>query len=236
MSALNEKVIASEFLSIYDISSYLKDDLEKDEEYLPTYGPRYVDLYNLEDKSRFQKRLNEEDLTKDMKNVFGISPDLFYVSRLLLSIKSLKYFRRNDSDELQNFEVESQLTKIKHEFIVFFIIDEVSMIDSRLNQEGSLSFQLIVGKNGYKSDDEKHPSNISKQENPIQLDSHMPVYLAFEKSKPCLSLKISIEDMRHYMFKSNFLQRGLSKFVIIFFNNSHYFLNLYKLFNFIHIF
>ncbi len=183
---------------------------------MPTYGPRYVDLYNQEDKSRFQKSLNEEDLARDLKNIFGNTPDLFYVSRLLLSIKSIKYLRRNDSVELQSFGEVSQLTKIKHEFVAFFIIDELSMIDSRLNQEGGLSFQLIVGKNGYETNDENQASNISKQENPIQLDSHMPVYLAFEKSKPCLSLKISIEDMRHYMFKSNFLLRGLTKFVIIF--------------------
>ena len=44
---------------------------------------------------------------------------------------------------------------------------------------------------------------------PVRLGPKMPFYLPLEKSKPCLSLKFLIEDIRHIMFKRNFVRNSL---------------------------
>jgi len=64
-----------------------------------------------------------------------------YVARLFFSI---------DSKDLNETSVEnktvSMQTKIKNEFIAFFIIDEVTMIDP-IYKDAFISFQLCVGIN-----------------------------------------------------------------------------------------
>jgi hypothetical protein len=58
------------------------------------------------------------------------------------------------------------------------------------------------------------PVNFTDSQTPIQLENSMPIYLANEKSKKCMSLKFSLEDVRHIMFKTNFIYQALRKFVI----------------------
>ena len=50
---------------------------------------------------------------------------------------------------------------------------------------------------------------------PIQLNNSMPLYLPYDKRKPCLSLKFLIEDFRYVMFKINFINNKLNDMVSI---------------------
>ena len=53
--------------------------------------------------------------------------------------------------------------------------------------------------------------HITDQTQPLQLASHMPIYLPFEKYKKCLSLKFTLEDTREHMFKYNFIKNCINK-------------------------
>lgn len=208
---LIEKVLACEYLSIYDISNYLKDDLK----YLPTYGPRFIDLYNETDKSKFKKQLNRSDSSPDaFLNLTVDNDKIHYVARLFLSIDSNKEFKESDKNLNESHKLEPMLS---NEFIAFVILDEVYMIDPRF-KDGQLSFQLCIGKHGYEASScSKSHTNMTEPQKPVQLGSIMPVYLPYEKAKKCLTLKFKFEDMRDSIYKYNFIQNSLKKFVIYFF-------------------
>jgi hypothetical protein len=140
LNSLNECVLASEQISIYEISNYLKDD----EQYFPTYGPRYIDFYNNSEKLKLKKKLQSsvDDITSILDETnLAHNNSISYVARLFFSI---------DSKDLNETSVEnktvSMQTKIKNEFIAFFIIDEVTMIDP-IYKDAFISFQLCVGIN-----------------------------------------------------------------------------------------
>lgn len=54
---------------------------------------------------------------------------------------------------------------------------------------------------------------------PVQLKNTMPLYLPYEKYKPFLNLKFSIEDFRFIMYKNNFIRNKLKDLVIFSFKN-----------------
>lgn len=79
---------------------------------------------------------------------------------------------------------------------------------------------LFPGINGHNepiTDDSSFNSffttNYTEPSRPIRLSPANPIYLPFEKSKPCVSLKMKIEDMRHIMFKINFIKNNLIELV-----------------------
>ena len=139
LNSLNVIVLASEQISIYEISNYLKDD----EQYFPTYGPRYIDFYNNSEKLKLKKKLQSsvDDITSILDETnLAHNNSISYVARLFFSIDSKDL---NESSERIN---ESMQTKIKNEFVAFLIIDEVTMIDP-IYKDAFISFQLCVGMN-----------------------------------------------------------------------------------------
>jgi hypothetical protein len=94
-------------------------------------------------------------------------------------------------------------------FTAFALINEVSMIDARY-KKGPIRFQLCVGNHGYGTGG---AMNFSEEQVPIQLDPLMPVYLAIDKEKICMSLRFDVEDMRHFMLKNNYVFYALRTIV-----------------------
>ena len=170
--ATSERVLATEFISIFDISNYLpyKDKMGQ---FLPTYGPRFIDLYDQPENSRVRKTPEnfsddefsfDEDLNLSLSKEKSNSPTYspvsgngsFFVARLLLKIESKKAIssketeasEKNGSSGVQNKAKTEEVVKSKEEirdFVAFAIISEVSMIDQRFSA-GEISFQLCVGK------------------------------------------------------------------------------------------
>ncbi len=83
------------------------------------------------------------------------------------------------------------------------------MIDARY-KKGPIRFQLCVGNHGYGTGG---AMNFSEEQVPIQLDPLMPVYLAIDKEKICMSLRFDVEDMRHFMLKNNYVFYALRTIV-----------------------
>ena len=113
------------------------------------------------------------------------------------------------------------------DFVTFAIINDCSMIDARY-KKGPISFQLCVGNHG--EDDVQSsffgckkgsPCNFTEQQIPIQLDPFMPIYLATDKSKMCMTLKFPIDDLRPFLLKTNYVQSALRTIV------SHFQYNYY---------
>ena len=96
------------------------------------------------------------------------------------------------------------------------------MIDARY-KKGPIRFQLCVGNHGYgvlggagwdgSWEVPAGTMNFSEEQVPIQLDALMPVYLAIDKEKMCMSLRFEGEDMRHFMLKNNYLHYALRTIV-----------------------
>lgn len=51
--------------------------------------------------------------------------------------------------------------------------------------------------------------NLTKKHKPLRLGPKMPIYLPFDKVKPCMTLNFSIEDLRYIMFLKNFLLKTI---------------------------
>ena len=137
-----------------------------------------------------------------------------------LSLFDTKSFDSPKATSKWNSSAAAMTTK---EFVAFAIISEVNMIDSRF-RKGPISFQLCVGNNGYDNMDSGYtvplfgsrktwPSNFSEPQTPVQFDAMSPIYLPYEKSKECLTLKFPIGDLRHFMLKSNYVQTVLRMIV-----------------------
>ncbi len=158
-----------------------------------------------------------------------------HIGRLLISIETKKIQRHSQQkSEKDNIKLKAELTYKSSQasltelssgdtttelsavsttsFTVFALIHEVSMIDARF-KKGPVQFQLCVGNHGYQVGDNSRQMNFSEEHVPIQLDPLMPVYLAIDKEKICLSLKFYLEDMRHFMLKNNYLQYALRTIV-----------------------
>lgn len=126
-----------------------------------------------------------------------------YVARLLMGISSSLIM---DSFGLVKKPSHFKVPPVT-EFVCFIIIDECTMIDSRY-MNGMINFQLCIGTNGH---EEAGCDNETEPVEPIQLTSTMPIYLSYERAKPCLCLRFRSEDMRHIMFKINFIEKKLSQ-------------------------
>lgn len=159
-----ERVLSTEYLAINDISNFLNDV-----QYLPTYGPRYVDLYNEPNNKRIKRTFSSGTGDDDFSNSGSannsnshsssrsshdtylplVAKGAFYVARLYMSIYSMSAARPSSvlKESLQTNNSLSQELMInprEKRFVAFAIINEVTMIDSRyLN--GELSFQLCIG-------------------------------------------------------------------------------------------
>ena len=59
------------------------------------------------------------------------------------------------------------------------------------------------------------PTNFTEPQVPIQLDVQMPIYLAIDKEKMCISLRFTSEDIRHFMHKNNYVQSALRTIVSV---------------------
>lgn len=163
-----ERVLAKEYLSINEISNY-----HRDEPFLPTYGPSFIDLYSEPNNLRIKKILkdsNEDDedfgllKTNSKMNLNRNQEDeglkendriymplggngSFYVARMFLSISSKKISQHSELKESMKKSFKRIDIKQKpqlSEFMAFCLINECTMIDSRY-QNGELSFQLCVG-------------------------------------------------------------------------------------------
>lgn len=115
-SAGYEHVLASEFITINNISAFVKD-----EAYLPTYGPRYIDLDDdLDDEpaNLRKKKIIEDNLYDELFIDGNLNPNYYKertkrstytsimpckpIARLLISIKSKKQSqlrKSNDSND-----------------------------------------------------------------------------------------------------------------------------------------
>ena len=160
-SASGDLVLAKEYLSLNDICNYRVDD-----PFVPTYGPRFIDMYNKPNNVRIQKKVNEtcdEDYAaNDFSNFNFCQTELdndrytpltsngaFYVARLFFGIASKKISQHSELKE--SMKSPSYLKpnylnskSVLNEFFTFIMIDDVNMIDSRY-QNGEISFQLCIG-------------------------------------------------------------------------------------------
>ncbi len=172
-SSLEEKVIASEYLTIQDLSNYTKEEF-----YFPTFGPRYIDLYDKPDNCRIRKNIEDDlcdeliidndqlnpDYNKDRseRSTYTSIKPANYIARLLISVESQEIPSQKKSNNLNlslsnSFRDKSEfdlgltkfesidLNSFKKDFVAFAIISECSMIDKRF-KNGEISFQLCLGK------------------------------------------------------------------------------------------
>ena len=155
-----ERVLASEYLTIYDISSYTKDFF-----YLPAYGPRFINLYDQPENCRLKKTLNEQcgdDLLvhnnlnssyykiRSERNTYSsIRPNNF-IARVYLSVETEDLSESNDLNNNNRNSAESNdsisfnYQNFNEEFVAYAVINEVSMIDPRF-KNGQLKFQMTLG-------------------------------------------------------------------------------------------
>lgn len=69
------------------------------------------------------------------------------------------------------------------------------------------------GINGHETSDKVTYLNQTPLTRPIQLNANMPLYLPYEKVKPCVCLKFSIQDSSPLMFMINYVQNCLTDLV-----------------------
>lgn len=237
------KVLASEYLDIESISEYKTEDYflpmfgpsgidlySEPQNYRHTPNT-YHDLidnvlntsFNLSNYKSMDKVLSK---VVELKNK-GLRPASYvpvngytpgggdYVARLTMSIRS-KTFRGGNYAGEKNSGDQERL-KTKKLFTLFVLISDVYDIDARY--QGDLSFQVCIGTHGYENLSKldlssKHiPSNFTLQQKPIRLGPKMPLYLAYDKSKPCLSLQFEMEDLTQYMYAKNFLLNSVKEMV-----------------------
>lgn len=70
-----------------------------------------------------------------------------------------------------------------------------------------------LGINGHETSDKIQYLNQTQPTRPIQLNANMPMYLPFEKVKPCVCLKFSIHDNTQLMFMINYVRNSLRDLV-----------------------
>ncbi|CAF0895015.1 unnamed protein product, partial [Brachionus calyciflorus] len=211
------RVLAKEYLVINEIAN-----LEFNHK--PTYGPSFIDMYNEPNNLRIKKTLNnpkdDDIITSSNDSIKTYTPveaiGSYYVARLLMGItskfvshKSKKENKLPGSDLLRNIN-----SVPIGDFVCYIIINECSMIDGRY-QHGDISFKLCLGTNGYNM---TRNDNETEKTRPIQLSKTMPIYLSYEKQKPCLCLRFSTEDMRYIMYKINFITNRINDLDIAYLN------------------
>lgn len=67
-------------------------------------------------------------------------------------------------------------------------------------------------------------TNITKVYKPLRLGPKMPLYLPFDKVKPCMTLDFCMEDLRHILFVKNFLLKKIK----ILLSNAYNLFNYYQ--------
>lgn len=231
--------LAREFITLSDISNY-----RNDYPYLPSFGPRFIDLYNEPKNLRVRKNFTDQEnaleymqqavVAEDQQTTtssfaaststsndshFGYTPltavGSHYVARLLFSITSRKITPNFDSKKyltMRPSQANNLYSKLKKaEFVAYIVINEVTMIDSQF-QGQNLNFKLSLGINGHENDANKM-FNKTETVRAIQLNAEMPLYLPYEKTKPCICLSFVLEDTRAIMFKTNYIQNNLDELV-----------------------
>jgi hypothetical protein len=149
------------------------------------------------------------------------------VSKIILEANSNKHlmtFNDESDDEDTNYKKEKSEIKLssdclllsnfgkKHvDFIGFCLINECTMLDSRLKNK-KLSFKLSIGINGFEIKKETK-TNTTESEVPLQMNWNMPFYLPYEKSNKCLHTEFKYEDKRYLMFKNNVVEMIYEKMV-----------------------
>lgn len=69
-------------------------------------------------------------------------------------------------------------------------------------------------------------TNMTKNYKSLRLGPKMPIYLPFDKVKPCMTLNFCIEDLRHIMFLKNFLLKKIKILLSNAYNLFNYYQNL----------
>ncbi len=217
--------MATEYFNLNEVSNYRQPNT-----YFPIYGPCYVEIFEKPNNYRIKKTnknvkladdklLNENIETTD-KNELDIYDSIvadgsFYVGRLLMSVESkriqsssdFKNLLRRNKGSFFNNKIDKY---IYVNYISFVMIDQITMIDSRY-KNGDITIKLCMGINGYDSSIDKW--NQTDSIKPVQFNKEEPIYLPLDKLKPCLSLNFSNQDMRHVLFKINFIQNTLKSII-----------------------
>lgn len=160
--SFGDKVLATEYLNIEEISDYSVDG------FYPTFGPSNIDLYSEPGNQRIRSNtLNSSN--SDLSNIGEVLPDTTsdnftsinksyipingstpgggdYVARLLLKIESnsLKSSKHKTNLVKQEENIQANILRNKKNFTLFAMISDVNMIDQRYQND--LSFQLCIGK------------------------------------------------------------------------------------------
>ena len=161
---------------------------------------------------------NNDDSTCSLVSFNGYGGNRF-VARMLLNIESTKYYKKRSGTvtKLKNVAEKLNSSRLysKTDFVLFACLTEVSMINNRFSK-GLLSFRLTIGNFGYSNENARENENYTVKTRPIQLSNDMPVYLAFEKTKPCLSVEFKLEDTSHVLYKINYIKRKTDQLVRIY--------------------
>ncbi len=221
--------MATEYLNLNEVSNYRQPNT-----YFPTYGPCYVEIFEKPNNYRIKKTNKNIKSTDDSKtnnlnenidssdkyelDIYDsiVADGSFYVGRLLMSVESKRIQSSSDFKNLLRRNKDSFFNKnsnnkyIYTEFISFVMLDQITMIDSRF-KNGDISIKLCMGINGYDNSIDKW--NQTDSIKPVQFSKEEPICLPFEKSKPCLCLNFSNQDMRHVLFKKNFIENSLKSIV-----------------------
>jgi hypothetical protein len=221
--------LATEYLNLNEVSNYRQPNT-----YFPTYGPCYVEIFEKPNNYRIKKTNKNIKSTDDSKtnnlnenidssdkyelDIYDsiVADGSFYVGRLLMSVESKRIQSSSDFKNLLRRNKDSFFNKnsnnkyIYTEFISFVMLDQITMIDSRF-KNGDISIKLCMGINGYDNSIDKW--NQTDSIKPVQFSKEEPICLPFEKSKPCLCLNFSNQDMRHVLFKKNFIENSLKSIV-----------------------
>jgi hypothetical protein len=159
-SSSGETVLAREYLTINDISSF-----QSEFAFSPTYGPRFVDLYSEPNNKRIQKeyegksdievdKCGEEELIIESETKYKMNDYMplsgngaFYIAQLNMSISSKKILQNSEFKDslIKSFSsITLNLKPVVSEFIAFGVLNDVSMIDRRY-EHGEISFKLCIG-------------------------------------------------------------------------------------------
>jgi hypothetical protein len=142
-----------------------------------------------------------------------------FIASLLISIESKKYYKKSrknnksnlDSQKHQSIRVKKEKLYSKSDFILFSCLSEVSMISEKF-ENGELSFRLTIGNFGY-DNSSTDKNNSTKKMVPLKLSKEMPLYLPFEKKKPCLSIQLDNYDTTHILYKMNYVKTKADELV-----------------------
>lgn len=223
-----EQTLATEYLNLNEVSNYRQPNT-----YFPTYGPCYVEIFEKPNNYRIKKTNKNIKSTDDNKtNTLNENMELFdkneldiydsivadgsfYVGRLFMSVESKRIQSSSDFKNLLRRNKGSFFNKNVHnyvisEFITFAVLDQITMIDSRY-KNGDISIKLCMGINGYDSLIDKW--NQTESIKPVQFNKEEPIFLPFDKTKPCLSINFSNQDMRHVLYKMNIIENSVKLIV-----------------------